>query len=78
MPSTAVSAEDAPDGQIGILSLLVKCGLCKSNSEARQLVTQNGIAVDGEKFTDPKGLVNISEPVVIKKGKKIFHKAMLG
>ena len=78
MPSTAVSAEDAPDGQIGILSLLVKCGLCKSNSEARPLVTQNGIAVDGEKFTDPKGLVNISEPVVIKKGKKIFHKAMLG
>ena len=78
MPSTAVSAKDAPDGQIGILSLLVKCGLCKSNSEARQLVTQNGIAVDGEKFTDPKGLVNISEPVVIKKGKKIFHKAMLG
>ena len=50
MPSTAVSAEDAPDGKIGILSLLVKCGLCKSNSEARQLVTQNGIAVDGEKI----------------------------
>ncbi len=78
MPSTELTAEDAPDGQIGILSLLVKCGLCKSNSEARQLVTQNGIAVDGEKFTDPKGMVNLSEPVVIKKGKKIFHKAMMG
>ena len=33
-------------------------------------------AVNGEKFTDPKGLVDLSEPVVIKKGKKIFHKAI--
>ena len=78
MPSTAIPAEEAPEGQIGILELLVRCGLCTSNSEARRLVTQNGIAVDGEKFTDPKGMVNISEPVVIKKGKKIFHKVMIG
>jgi len=77
MPMTILTAEDAPDGQIGILTLLVKCGLCKSNSEARQLVTQNGIAVDGEKFTDPKGTVNVTEAVVIKKGKKIFHKAVM-
>ena len=77
MPSTTIAAADLTDGKIGILTLLVKCGLCPSNGEARRLVTQNGIAVNGEKFTDPKGLVDLSEPVVIKKGKKIFHKACL-
>ena len=75
-PSTTIAAADLTDGKIGILTLLVKCGLCPSNGEARRLVTQNGIAVNGEKFTDPKGLVDLSEPVVIKKGKKIFHKAI--
>ncbi|WP_419561115.1 tyrosine--tRNA ligase [Ruminococcus sp.] len=76
MPSTTIAAADLTDGKIGILTLLVKCDLCPSNGEARRLVTQNGIAVNGEKFTDPKGLVDLSEPVVIKKGKKIFHKAI--
>lgn len=76
MPNTTIAAADLTDGKIGILTLLVKCGLCPSNGEARRLVTQNGIAVNGEKFTDPKGLVDLSEPVVIKKGKKIFHKAI--
>lgn len=76
MPSTTIAAADLTDGKIGILTLLVKCGLCPSNGESRRLVTQNGIAVNGEKFTDPKGLVDLSEPVVIKKGKKIFHKAI--
>ena len=76
MPSTTIAAADLTDGKIGILTLLVKCGLCPSNGEARRLVTQNGIAVNGEKFTDPKGLVDLSEPVVINKGKKIFHKAI--
>lgn len=76
MPSTTIAAADLTDGKIGILTLLVKCGLSPSNGEARRLVTQNGIAVNGEKFTDPKGLVDLSEPVVIKKGKKIFHKAI--
>lgn len=67
MPSTTIAAADLTDGKIGILTLLVKCGLCPSNGEARRLVTQNGIAVNGEKFTDPKGLVDLSEPVVIKR-----------
>ena len=77
MPSTAFKAEDLTDGKIGILELLVKTGLAPSNSEGRRLVTQNGIAVNDEKFTDPKGLVDLNEPVIIKKGKKVFHKAYI-
>ena len=78
MPTTELTADDVDaDKKIGILNLLVKCELCSSNGEARRLVTQNGIAVNGEKFTDPKGLVDLSEPVTIKKGKKVYHKAVL-
>ena len=78
MPSTAFSAEDLTDNKIGILELLVKTGLAPSNSEGRRLVSQNGIAVNDVKFTDPKGMVDLSEPVIIKKGKKVFHKAYIG
>ncbi|WP_124097913.1 tyrosine--tRNA ligase [Ruminococcus sp. Marseille-P6503] len=74
MPSTGIAADELEDGKIGILNLLVKTGLAPSNSEARRLVTQNGISVNDAKFTDPKGMVDISEPVIIKKGKKVFHK----
>lgn len=79
MPSTALTSDDVDsDNKIGILTLLVKAELCTSNGEARRLVTQNGISINGEKFTDPKGLVDVTEPVIIKKGKKVFHKVILG
>ena len=79
MPTTTLTADDVDENkQIGILNLLVKAGLCPSNGEARRLVQQNGIAVNGEKFTDPKGMVDLSEQVIIKKGKKVFHKVVLG
>ena len=79
MPTTTLTADDVDENkQIGILTLLVKAGLCPSNGEARRLVQQNGIAVNGEKFTDPKGMVDLSEQVIIKKGKKVFHKVVLG
>ena len=78
MPSTTFKAEELTDNKIGILELLVKTGLAPSNSEGRRLVTQNGIAVNDVKFTDPKGMVDLSEPVLIKKGKKVFHKALIG
>ncbi|MBR4622145.1 MAG: tyrosine--tRNA ligase [Ruminococcus sp.] len=77
MPTTELSAEDTADGKIGILDLLVRTGLAPSNSEARRLVTQNGISVNDAKFTDPKGLIDLSEPIIIKKGKKVFHKVIL-
>ena len=75
MPTTVLSEEDFTDGEIGILALLVQCGLAPSNGEARRLVQQGGISVDGEKVSDPKRMVKIDDFVVIKKGKKVFHKA---
>ena len=80
MPTTELSAEDVAEGQIGVLSLMVKCGLCKSNGEARRLVQQGGVFVSDEKVTDPAMTVSadtLKNGVVIKKGKKVFHKAIL-
>ena len=75
MPTTEIPAAEIGDG-INILELLVKTGLAPSKSEGRRLVQQNGIAVDDVKVTDPNAAIAIAESVVIKKGKKIFHKAV--
>ena len=74
MPSTDIPATEL-EGGINILDLLVKTGLCPSKSEGRRLVQQNGIAVDDVKVTDPNAVITIDDSVVIKKGKKVFHKA---
>lgn len=75
MPTTEIPAAEIGDG-VNILDLLVKTGLAPSKSEGRRLVQQNGIAVDDVKVTDPNAVIAIADSVVIKKGKKIFHKAV--
>jgi tyrosyl-tRNA synthetase len=80
MPSTALNAALVKDGAVGLLAAMVAAGLCGSNREARQLVQQGGVLVDGEKVTDPKAVLTVdalSKGVVIKKGKKVYHKVTL-
>ena len=78
MPSTTIPAAELKDGFIGLLTLLVKCGLASSNGEARRLVQQGGVLLDGSGVTDPTMQVKLDHEVVIKKGKKVFHKAVPG
>ena len=66
------------DGAIGILPLLVKTKLCPSISEARRLVQQGGITVNDEKITDPKMQFTLDSDLIVKKGKKVFHKVTKG
>ena len=73
MPTTEIPAAELENG-INILDLLVKTALCPSKSEARRLVTQGGVSVNDEKVTDPNGIIAIDDSVIIKKGKKVFHK----
>ena len=80
MPTTEISAEKLTDGAIGILNLMVACGLAASNGEARRLVQQGGVFVNEEKV--PAADAKITEEqlkagVKIRKGKKVFHKAVL-
>ena len=73
MPTTEIPAAEL-EGGINILDLLVKTALCPSKSEARRLVQQGGVSVDDVKVTDPNAAVEIAESVIIKKGKKVYHK----
>ena len=81
MPTTEIGPDQLTDGQIGILSLMVACKLASSNKEARTLVTQGGVLVNDEKVPAPTFMVTeamLKEGVKIRKGKKVFHKAILG
>ena len=82
MPVTELSGEDFDeDGNIGILTLLVKAGLASSNGEARRNVQQGGVSVDGEKVTEPKSIINkdniTEDGIVLKRGKKKFMKIVV-
>ena len=80
MPTTQLDAALVKDGKVGLLAAMVGAKLCGSNREARQLVQQGGVLVDGEKVNDPTfGLTveQLQNGVVIKKGKKTYHKVML-
>ncbi len=72
MPTTKV---EVTDGKIGILDLLVATKLAPSKREARNLVAGKGIAVDDVVIEDPNTRIAIETEVVIRKGKKVFHKA---
>ena len=81
MPSTELTIDSFGDGEIGIMNLLVACGLAPSKGEARRLVQQGGIAVADEKVSDPAAQFPMEkfagEGVIVKKGKKVFHRAVL-
>lgn len=81
MPATELTDANFTDGKIGILNLLTACGLCASNGEARRLVQQGGVAVNDVKVTAPDASfeqdVFAGDGVIIKKGKKVFHRAQL-
>ena len=81
MPATELTAEQFEGGQIGVLSLLVACGLAPSKGEARRLVQQGGVSVNNEKVADVNAVLAqelfAGDGVIIKKGKKVFHRAVL-
>ena len=81
MPATELVADDFAEGKIDVMTLLVKCGLCPSKGEARRLVQQGGVEVSGEKVKDIGATITAEQlsgdGVVIKKGKKVFHRAFL-
>ena len=80
MPTTEIEASKLVDGKIGILNLMVACGLAPSNKQARQLVEQGGVLVNDEKVPNAQFAVSedmLKEGVKIRKGKKVFHKAVL-
>lgn len=78
MPSTELTDEDFQEGSIDLITMLVKTGLVPSRSEGRRAIEQGGVSIDGEKITDIKHTVKKEdfneEGMVLKRGKKKFHK----
>ena len=81
MPTAELMADDFTDGNIDILTMMVKSGLVPSKSEARRAVQQGGVAVDGEKVTDIYQTFAAAdmggEGLIVKKGKKNFRKVVV-
>ena len=77
MPATVLKAGDLQAGSLSILDALVACGLASSKGEARRLIQQGGISLDGEKVANPTTTLAagaLAKGIVIKKGKKVYHK----
>jgi tyrosyl-tRNA synthetase len=81
MPATELTADRFENGKIGAMNLLVACGLCASNGEARRLIQQGGLAVNDQKVSS----IDVSfdqndfrgEGLILRKGKKNYHRATL-
>ena len=82
MPSTDITCDDMTDGEILLLDLMIKCGLIPSKGEGKRLIQQGGVLVNDQKVTDAFAKLSANDfadgYVIIKKGKKVFHKVNLG
>lgn len=81
MPTTSITEDDlAEDKTLGVLQALVKAGIVESNGQARRLIKQGGVSVDEEKVENPTMKLSeeaLREGVVLRKGKKVYHKIIL-
>ena len=81
MPKTEIPASEIPEAGLGVIDLLKKCGLVAGSGEARRLIEQGGVQLNGEKVADISRTVTKEElqaGVMIRKGKKVYHKALIG
>lgn len=79
MPTTELSKEQLTDGEIGILDLMLACGLVGSKGEARRLIQQGGVSVNEEKVAVEARITEtqLQDSIKIRKGKKVYHKVIL-
>ncbi|MBQ7060751.1 MAG: tyrosine--tRNA ligase, partial [Clostridia bacterium] len=80
MPTEAIASSALTDGKIGVIELLVAAGLAASKGEARRLIQQGGVTIDGEKVAGFDVTVSeaaLREGVKLRKGKKVYKKAVL-
>ena len=80
MPTVTVTAEDFPDGELDIISVLVKAGLCDSRGDGRRNIQQGGVSVADEEVTDISTKYTLDdfkgEGLIIRRGKKKFAKVV--
>ena len=74
MPEVSISSEKFKDDRIGIVALAVEAGFAASNGEARRLIQNRGLRLNGETISDDKLNLELLEPVVLQKGKNDFKR----
>lgn len=77
MPTTELTDDDFTDGEITVLDMMLKAGMIKSKGEGRRLIDQGGVSVNDEKISGALTALKSSDfdnDVIVKKGKKVFHK----
>ncbi len=74
MPTTEIPEASLNDGKIGVLDLLAAAKLVPSKGEARRLIAGGGVTINDEKISDVNAQIDLSSEVIIRKGKKVFHK----
>ena len=81
MPTTELSPDDFTDGEVSVIDVMLKAGIIKSKGEGRRLVDHGGVSVDDEKIKDTLFTLKVSDfekgHVIVKKGKKVFHKVII-
>ena len=81
MPTTAIAPDAFVDGAVSVIDLLMLTGLVSSRGEARRLIEQGGMSVDGEKVVGVNATVSTTAfekgHIIVKKGKKAYHKVTL-
>ena len=80
MPSTELAESDVQEEGISLPDLMVRCGLCPSKSAARRLIQQGGVSLNGETVTNENAMISrsqLKDGVKIRKGKKVYHRAVL-
>lgn len=81
MPSTELTAEQFEDGKITVVKLLTAAKLAASNKEAKTLIKQGGVQVNGEKVDDFSAAYDADQfagdGLVLKKGKKVYRRFLL-
>lgn len=80
MPTTVLKEEEIPADGIALTELMLLCRLAASKTEARRLIQQGGVSIDGEKVDalDARIAKNrLEEGIRIRKGKKVYHKVVL-
>ena len=79
--TTELSQDDFTDGEVSVIDVMLKAGIIKSKCEGRRLVDQGGVSVDDEKIKDTLFTLKVSDfekgHVIVKKGKKVFHKVII-
>jgi tyrosyl-tRNA synthetase len=78
IPEIAIPPEETEDGAVWAVRLLVLLGFAKSNGEARRLITQGGVRVDGTRLSDIEARVPIDQGVLVQAGKRRFARAVAG